>query len=502
MTGFIGSGLFPTDGSTMFLRTNKISPDNYDFLLFENSFRYLRTNTLYNNTLVDINNLLLASTYVAPNLINPNLFNGSFTVPPTIDGDYLYLIWDLRNKNVALLCDAPSGATEAELKSLCCDCGICSPEVADCVEWSLTNVSSVDTATVYFPSGDCETATPVEIQLDPSESVIFCARNTNELFQVNEGNVIVTLNNCGCGGGCTELCQTWVAFSLNNEDSSSILYYDCDGSPSQTQIVSGGYVYYFCTPIGSPPGETSGELFTIQLVSECGCCPAPTCNVWEVTNDDGAFGCFTYYDCDGVLQTYCLEPSQSVQVCVINDGEITSVPIIGNKWTAVLIDGCGCSVPPPPGFCEYFEEIGNFYPTATTQLSIGNSLPLIFQGNDWRGTSGNQSPRFDGVNNLTSDPSATLIIGNVYYVEIQLSTVCDTNINFWLGSDLPGTSLVPPDAVVDGSLTTPQGFYITYNETNPLGSNFGCWFKRQTATTVGNGYNGIVTFNIGVSDCP
>ena len=503
MTGFIGSGLFPTEGSTMFLRTNKISPDDYDFLLFENSFRYLRTNTLYNNNSVDINNLLLASTYVAPNLINPNLFNGSFTVPPTVDGDYLYLIWDLRNKNVALLCNIPSGATEAELKSLCCDCGICSPEVADCVEWTLANESLVDTATVYFPSGDCS-GNPFQVELDPSESVSVCVKNTNELFEVIAGDVRASFNSCGCGGGCTETCQTWVAFSLKNGDSSSILYYDCDGSPSQTTIVSGGYVYYFCTPIGVPPVEVSGELFTIQLVSECGCCPAPTCNVWEVTNNDNTgLDCFTYYDCNGVLQTYCVNAGESVQICVINDGETISVPIIGGKWSAVLIDGCGCSVPPPPPFCEYFKAINNYYPSvATTKLSIGNNLPLIFQGNDWRGTAGNQSPRFIGISNLTSDPSAILVSGNVYYVEIQLDTVCDTNINFWLGIDFASTTSVAPDAVINGSLTTPQGFYITYNPINPSASNFGCWFKRQTSTTVGNGYNGIVTFNIGVSDCP
>lgn len=502
MTGYTGSGLFPTDGSTMYLRSNKISPDDYNFLLFENSFRYLRTNTVYGNNTVDISNLLVDSIYVEPNLINPNLFSGSFTVPPTIDGDYLYLIWDLRNKNISLLCQAPSNATEGELKSLCCDCGVCTPEDAECIEWQVINASSTETASVYFPAGDCS-GVPFLLDLDPSESVNVCARNTGDLFQVNKGDVRVNLISCGCGGGCTENCQMWVAFSLKAGSSSVITYYDCDSSPSQEVVVTGGYLLYFCTPIGFTPVQTGGEdPLTIQLVSECGCCPIPTCNAWQITNDDSVFGCFTYFDCNGTSQTYCLQPSESVQVCIIRDGELPSVPNISPKWSAVLIDGCGCSIPPPPAYCEYFRGINNYYAGPTTLLSTPGNLPLVFQGNDWRGVFGTQSPRFTGVNDLTSDPSAVLISGNVYYVEIQLDSVCDTNIKFWLGSDFAGTSTVPPDAVVDGSLTTPQGFYVTYNPTNPSGTNFGCWFRRASGTTVGNGYNGIVTFNIGLRDCP
>ena len=496
ITGFIGSGLFPTEGSTMFLRTNKISPDDYNFLLFENSFRYLRTNTVYGNNPVDINSLLAASTYVAPNTISSNLFSGDFIVPPTVDGDHLYLIWDLRNKNVAMLCQ--SEGFDVVFKDLCCECGICTPEESDCVKWSLTNMSSINPASVYFPSGDCANGIPFEVELDPEESVSICAANTGELFQVNKGNVRVTFDECGCSGGCEEPCQMWVVYSLNTTDSGVVSYSDCDGIP-RTASVIGGYLYYFCSPIGVPPvPPTESGDFQLVLASECGCCPIPTCVTWEITNTDTSpdLDCFTYYDCNGVLRSYCIAGGESIQVCIINDGETLSIPLLGAKWSANLINACGCTAPELP--CEIIGLIDSDGGQEILDITpIPGQFPVVFQGVDW-GTNGGglYSAKIFNIGYVGSDLEG-LIQGVTYRVEVTLSQVFARNINLWFGRDNPLP--VIPDATVLGNTTATQVFNLVWNPDNL--TTCICWMiKAGTNLPQGSGWNGQITVNIYTGD--
>lgn len=96
-TGYVGAGGFPPEGSTMRLSTNKIAPDTYDFNIAQDKFKYLRSNTLYPNTSVGIQNMLAASSTATPNAGTSPLFYADFTVPASTSGIYLYLIWDLRD---------------------------------------------------------------------------------------------------------------------------------------------------------------------------------------------------------------------------------------------------------------------------------------------------------------------------------------------------------------------------------------------------------------------
>ncbi len=116
-SGFVGSGGFPTDGSNVILSTNKIVPDDYDFNIAQDKFRYLRTNVLYENNNTDIQSMLAASTVSTPILGASPLFYSSFTVPPSSNGDYLYLIWDLRDSNPVELCYSDTSSNDA-----CCNC--------------------------------------------------------------------------------------------------------------------------------------------------------------------------------------------------------------------------------------------------------------------------------------------------------------------------------------------------------------------------------------------
>ena len=117
ITGGQGGGVIPTDGATVTMFNNTIVPDDFSFNEFVNNFRYLRTSTLYANTPVDIQALLVASTTISP--INPPIsgnttYDGQFAMP--VSGNYLYMVWDYRNSTPIDLCFG------ADLSDSCCGC--------------------------------------------------------------------------------------------------------------------------------------------------------------------------------------------------------------------------------------------------------------------------------------------------------------------------------------------------------------------------------------------
>jgi hypothetical protein len=116
-SGFVGAGGFPPELSTMQMISNKIVPDNFTFNVSQNKFRYLRTTTLYNNNDVDIQAMLSASSLATPITGSDPLYSAEFTVPLSSNGEYLYLIWDLRESFPVELC-----YSETSANSSCCDC--------------------------------------------------------------------------------------------------------------------------------------------------------------------------------------------------------------------------------------------------------------------------------------------------------------------------------------------------------------------------------------------
>ena len=115
VSGAQGFGGIPTDGSSLKMISNKIVPDTFDFVLGEDKFRYLRSNTLYANTAGDITSLIAASSVVTPITGASGVYSGSFTVPSS--GQYLYLIWDYRNSLPLELC-----YSETTTQDACCGC--------------------------------------------------------------------------------------------------------------------------------------------------------------------------------------------------------------------------------------------------------------------------------------------------------------------------------------------------------------------------------------------
>jgi hypothetical protein len=134
VSGAQGFGGIPTDGSNLNIISNKNPSDTFDFVLGEDNFRYLRSDTLYPNTSGGMASLIAASTVVSPITGSAGVFSGSFIVPDS--GQYLYLIWDYRNSLPIELCYSTISALDA-----CCECD---PEPAPPVELCFSPTSSLD----------------------------------------------------------------------------------------------------------------------------------------------------------------------------------------------------------------------------------------------------------------------------------------------------------------------------------------------------------------------
>jgi hypothetical protein len=291
VTGAAGSGDIPTQGSTLIIGTNKIIPDTYDFNPLGNSFKYLRSTTFYANTPIDINALLSASSLATPITGGPTLYQTSFVVPPNSAGDYLYLIWDLRNSSISNLCYSEFGEPE-DLFLLCCDCAPC---VEECISYQFTNNSREETADVYLPSGLCAIGKEATITLDPEEVVTLCINNAP--FYIASGDVSIELIDCGCTG-CPSNCQEYIAWA-NVRQSGTIDYVDCNtGLPRQPSIAPNQGIRV-CVSIGDPIYVPIGSV-NIDLSSDCGCCPESTCWTWEVINPTAGALFFGYKNCSGV----------------------------------------------------------------------------------------------------------------------------------------------------------------------------------------------------------
>ncbi len=115
VTGPQGFGSIPLSGSDVYMYTNKISPDNFDFDISNSQFKYLTTNTLYDNTPGDLSTLLALTSTATPITQSGNVFEASF-IAPALD-DYLYLIWDLTASQSIELCYSNVDAQDA-----CCAC--------------------------------------------------------------------------------------------------------------------------------------------------------------------------------------------------------------------------------------------------------------------------------------------------------------------------------------------------------------------------------------------
>ena len=113
-----GAGVIPADNADVTLISNKIlaSGDSFQFDPSMHELRYLRSNTLYNNNTADIQSLLNASIEAVPLSGGPDTFQAPFVMPNTND-QYLYLIYDYRDRTELELC-----YSDIDEQDVCCNC--------------------------------------------------------------------------------------------------------------------------------------------------------------------------------------------------------------------------------------------------------------------------------------------------------------------------------------------------------------------------------------------
>jgi hypothetical protein len=259
-SGFVGSGGFPPELSTMRLSTNKIVPDSYDFDIAQDKFKYFRSPVLFDNNDIDIQALLAASSTATPNSGSTPLFYADFIVPARVNGEYLYLIWDLRDAILAELCFA------VNVIDACCDC----TPGNYYLNASFANSTSIFTdinMTTYAANGFYSFGGIVRELVDgvllPSQTCGSCATEVSLCFGVNEEDVCCS---------CNETCATpHGLYLVSNPTASSVLvgYYNEYGIFQENSLPAGVSNAGYCS-IGAP--ICSDPLVTATIVFDsCDC---------------------------------------------------------------------------------------------------------------------------------------------------------------------------------------------------------------------------------------
>jgi len=260
-SGFVGTGGFPPEFSTMRLSTNSISPDDYVFDIAQDKFRYFRSPILFDNNNVDMNALLVASTVATPNAGAAPLYYANFTVPASIDGEYLYLIWDLRDFVLIELCYSGEA-----VGFQCCDCIIGNYYINGSSFTEATNVFiDSDSGYVVAPDGAYSTGGIIRDLVDgillPQQPCNSCSVEVSLCLGTSILDVC-----CLCDIDCED--SSYNTFLVSNPTLSSVVVssYSISGFP-QEQSVDAESNAYICS-VGYP--TCSDELVTIEFDS-CGC---------------------------------------------------------------------------------------------------------------------------------------------------------------------------------------------------------------------------------------
>ena len=490
--GPVGTGAFPTEGSTLVIQTNKIPPDTFNFDPLGNKFKYLRTTIDYPNDPVNIAALLAASSLATPITGGPNIYQTNFIVPPSIDGNYLYLIWDLRNSGISNLCYIPSPANSEQLQALCCDCGPCTDA---CISLGVVNLDEGNPADIYFPMGLCGESTPVTITFGPGETGNVCVNNQE--YYVTSGDVTIELVSCGCTP-CAENCKEYVVWA--NNGSATVIFESCEGGVVTLPVI-GDTAGRFCVAIDSALTALSGDP-QIYLTNPCGCCTDSDCITWEVFNSATGPLTFEMQGCDELGYTYTVQGLETIQFC----GKVGKAPSGANiKLEFTVISSCGCTAPYP---CFLIPQtrarVVNDASIVSPAGGVGN-FPVVFQLNDWGNNGGSNYPLRVGNTDYSASKIDELVTGTFYRIEITFSeaiTIPGAQVGVTFGSTTAGYNAAPV-YFIDGTITTMQTLYLEWNPNNlptPPGTA-GIWLSIFYANLTYAGNNGTVTVNIYKGNC-
>lgn len=115
-TGPSSFGTIPFPGSTVIMQNQQTSWETFVFNPSYDKFKYLVSNTNYNEA--DINTLIPLLNTATPIInVGSNTYQSSFTYANASNDDYLYLVWDYRAPTPIGLCYDAASSSEA-----CCSC--------------------------------------------------------------------------------------------------------------------------------------------------------------------------------------------------------------------------------------------------------------------------------------------------------------------------------------------------------------------------------------------
>jgi hypothetical protein len=185
VTGNVGTGGFPQENSTMYLISNQFSSDTFVFDPLQDNFKYLMSNTLYNNNVADITTLLSLASTATPFTTSATYNDATFIVPPI--QQYLYLIWDFRDAVPTDLCYGISGL------DVCCNCNNCGDSA--CKSYTISNAQAPFVEVQYVECGDIF---PITITVEPSKSVVICTNKDYPPTIISGVADITIYNECSC----------------------------------------------------------------------------------------------------------------------------------------------------------------------------------------------------------------------------------------------------------------------------------------------------------------
>jgi len=113
-TGEASFGALPPNAATIKMQASSSPGQTYVFDPLKDKFKYLASNTNYDET--QINTLLPLLNTATPIVLNGTQYEADFDYTPA--ESYLYLVWDLREPTPIELCYNATSPTDA-----CCDCG-------------------------------------------------------------------------------------------------------------------------------------------------------------------------------------------------------------------------------------------------------------------------------------------------------------------------------------------------------------------------------------------
>ena len=119
-SGQTGLGGFPPNNGYVTIQSFKRNPANFVFAFTQDQFRFLESNTLYQNTPTDISALIAASAVTNKEEVVPGVqYRGQFSRVNNFT--YLYLIWDYRSRqSSALSYQAGTANLIADRFAACC----------------------------------------------------------------------------------------------------------------------------------------------------------------------------------------------------------------------------------------------------------------------------------------------------------------------------------------------------------------------------------------------